>query len=115
MLRAPAKGIDYLLIEPLWKRPKRLALVGLATINMFAAFICVVSFVVSDTPAQALAQRRVVFPATWEAGVWNHGSYYEWYSLAQHPILFIMSLVWFAASIAAMSYAQRWLRSGAPK
>ena len=31
MLRAPAKGIDYLLIEPLWKRPKRLALVALAT------------------------------------------------------------------------------------
>jgi hypothetical protein len=115
MLRAPVKGIDYSLPVPLWRRPRILILFGATALNGVAAFFCTISFLVADTRAQALAERQISLPPTWEVGVWNHGSYYEWYSIAQHPLLFGMSLAWLVASSAAMSYVERRIREGATK
>lgn len=34
-------------------------------------------------------------PADWEAGVMNHGSYYQWFTVSDQPILFMLSVALF--------------------
>jgi hypothetical protein len=41
------------------------------------------------TPAQALQAGEPPLPAGWEAGYWSHGEWVQWYSLEQHPLIFI--------------------------
>ncbi len=37
-------------------------------------------------------------PANWEAGVFSHGSYYQWFTIAEQPILFGFSILLFFAA-----------------
>jgi hypothetical protein len=84
-------------------------LFAMALGNLVAAIFCAASFLVADTPQQAL-KRGIPMPSHWEAGVLNHDHYFEWYSLAQHPFAFGGSVVWMFAALVAVLYLRRELR-----
>ena len=115
MVRAPIRGIDYSPSDSVWRHPYRALLIGVAGLNAFAGFFCVVSFLVAESPAHALAERKITLPINWEAGVWNHGAHYEWYLISEHPAIFAAALVWFAAAIFVFDYLQRDLRDALSK
>jgi hypothetical protein len=60
--------------------------------------ISVMSFFAAITPAQAEYSHQLKMPASWEAGVLDHGSYYQWITIAGHPLLFVASLLGLALS-----------------
>lgn len=71
----------------------------IAVIIMFPAFFATVSFFVAE-PRDQIIKKGYSIPNGWEAGVMNHGEYYEWYSMAEHPYYFMLSIgtliaVWF--------------------
>jgi hypothetical protein len=57
-----------------------------------AGFFCVVSFLSAERPGQINPPPGVVVPAQWPAAVFNHGQYYLWWTVAQRPFLFGVSL-----------------------
>ena len=56
------------------------------------SFFSVVSFSEAQTPSQ-VAEEGHVIPRDWSAGVINHGRYYEWWTIADNPLLFVASVV----------------------
>ena len=67
------------------KRVGLYVLEALCFIPLLAAFFSIVSFMAAKTPAEVVASGGPPLPATWEVGVPNHGSYYEWYAISNHP------------------------------
>jgi hypothetical protein len=86
-------------------------LLVLAVMSTFLGFFWVVNFCVADTPAEALAKRSISLPTGWEAGVMNHGEYFEWYTISAHPFAFAGAVLWLAASGALVTYLQKRLRN----
>ena len=76
----------------LGNRAFRIGVIVTATIVMFPAFFCVVSFLFAVTPAEAAARGDGTMPSDWEAGVLNHGQYYRWYTISGRPAFFAASL-----------------------
>ena len=69
------------------------------------AFFSTVSFINAVTPEQARAN-NLPLPLGWSAGVMNHGSYYQWWTIQERPFLFgfsifclVMSLLFIFGSI----------------
>lgn len=62
-----------------------------AVLVMFPAFFCMVSFMSAATPEQAAIEGESM-PATWSAGVLTGRNYYEWYTIADAPVLFGISI-----------------------
>ncbi|MBL8077643.1 MAG: hypothetical protein JNM55_06760 [Anaerolineales bacterium] len=56
-------------------------------------FALLMNFLRALTPAEAIAQGYPAMPADWEAGVWDHGHFYQWYLPQNHPWLFVVSLI----------------------
>ena len=81
------------------RHPWQAATIVLATIVLFPAFYWVVSFLVAVTPAEAVARGGPGMPSDWEAGVLNHGSYYEWYTISGHPFLFGISVFFLVVAL----------------
>lgn len=81
------------------KNVGRLLLEVFAVILFGCSVLSTICFLMAETPQQAAQKINQGFsycgalmPETWEAGVFNHGSYVKWYSLNKHPFLFIFSL-----------------------
>ncbi len=69
-----------------------------AGLLVFLGFFLTVSFVSAITPHEAALTGDAVMPTHWEAGIMNHGEYYRWYTISNHPILFGISLAVFVGS-----------------
>jgi hypothetical protein len=85
-------------------------LLAVAAYSMLVGGFWVMNFFVADTPAEALAKRGVRLPPGWEAGVMNHGSYFEWYTISGHPFGFTGAVLWLAGSVALLTYLRKRLR-----
>lgn len=59
-----------------------------AFIMIFPLFFVIMSFANAVTPEQAALKDGPLMPSTWEAGVMNHGEYYQWYTISKHPVFF---------------------------
>ncbi len=69
--------------------------------------VTTLSFVVAKTPQEAVLAGGPQMPSSWEVGVLNHGSYYEWYSISQHPFLFVLSVAGLISGFAIIGYIRR--------
>jgi hypothetical protein len=96
--------------ESVRSHPITWVLLVVAVLSTFVGFFCTVNFCVADTPAEALAKRDISLPAGWEAGVMNHGEYFEWYTISAHPFAFAGAVSWLAASAALVIYLRKRLR-----
>lgn len=84
----------------------------LAFILFFVADVSLISFFFAITPEEALEQGLQPIPVGWEAGVPNHGSYYRWFTIAEHPILFGVSLLglivpWFFIIVVGLRHKDK--------
>src|SRR5687768_12678081 len=70
----------------------------------FMSIMAVLSFLAAETPSGAIASGHPPMPSHWEAGVFNHGSYYPWYTISGHPFLFVLSVGSLISSAAALNY-----------
>jgi hypothetical protein len=83
---------------------------ALAIALLGASIIAVLSFLAAKTPEQAISAGHPPMPPTWEAGVLNHGSYYQWYTISAHPFLFALSVGSLIVSAGLVTYITRhWL------
>jgi hypothetical protein len=64
-----------------------------------AAFFVTMSFQGALTNEEAMAKWGKPIPDHWEAGVMNHGEYYEWYTIENHPVLYGVSYAALIGSI----------------
>jgi hypothetical protein len=62
-------------------------------ISYLAGFILLMNFLRALSPIEAAALGYPAMPAHWEAGVWDHGHFHQWYLPQNHPGLFIVSLI----------------------
>ena len=69
----------------------------------FPAFFATVSFYVAESRDQII-KKGYNIPHTWEAGVMNHGDYYEWYLMSEHPYYFMLSIGTFATVLFFLLY-----------
>ena len=77
---------------------------------VFMSIMAVMSLLVAQTPSEAIAAGDPPMPSHWEAGVFNHGSYYQWYTISGHPFLFALSVGSLISSFAAFTYVvKHWL------
>jgi hypothetical protein len=65
----------------------------IALVLFFPGAFCVVSSDAAMAPSEAILKGYKPMPSEWEAGVFNHGEYIQWYLPEKHPILYITS--WF--------------------
>ena len=65
----------------------------IALILFFPGAICVVNFNSAMTPSEVVLKGNKPMPSEWEAGVFNHGEYLQWYLPEKHPLLYVAS--WF--------------------
>ena len=77
----------------------------IAIIILFPAFFASVFFYVAE-PHDQIIKRGYSIPNSWEAGVMNHGEYFEWYSMAEHPYYFILSIGTLIAALLFLLYMQ---------
>jgi hypothetical protein len=82
-------------------------LLAVAVLSTFVGFFWVMNFLVADTPAEALAKWSISLPPNWEAGVMNHGKYFEWYTISAHPFAFVGAVFWLAASASVVVYLHK--------
>lgn len=67
--------------------PWKLGCVALLLLLALPSGFSTINFIIAETPEAAAAKGRSM-PAHWEAGVWNHGRYMQWYRMDSHPWLF---------------------------
>lgn len=77
-------------------------------ILVFATFLSISSFEHAMTPEEAAALGYPLMPSDWEAGVRNHGEYYRWFKIENHPFFYYGSyatlfISWLDLSLAAIS------------
>jgi len=83
------------------KFPLLYILEGLLAPLPVSGFFVSVSFLVAK-PVKSLDLHGKALPTGWEAAVPNHGGYYEWVLVANHPILFAAGLALLLAPGAAL-------------
>jgi len=74
-----------------------------------AAGIVTINFMVAVTPEEARA-KNLPLPSGWTAGVWNHGSYYQWWTIQERPLLFGISVFYLFACVLFFWGRRFWLR-----
>lgn len=82
----------------------------LLCILWFASCQSVISFTVAMTPEQVLEKGYPPLPENWSAGVYNHGSYYRWFSIDDQPILFLLSLFFVLSPFLFVMFVE-WLEA----
>ena len=65
------------------------------------------AFLAAETPAEAARRGIAVMPHECEAAFLNHGGYTCWYTISDHPILFILSIAVIIGGGAIVVWAQR--------
>ncbi|HMU88440.1 MAG TPA: hypothetical protein PKC11_12575 [Agitococcus sp.] len=85
----------------------------LALILFLIGAPCVSSFKNAMTPVEAIHKGYPTMPPNWEAGVFSHGDYYQWYTIQKHPIGYAFSLVilWSGQLLWASKMLQFYLKS----
>lgn len=68
---------------------------------MFSGFFVTTSFMMAKPPA-GLDFHGKSLPAGWEAAVPSHGRFYEWYLMANHPILFVLGILFWLAPLVPL-------------
>jgi hypothetical protein len=81
----------------------------LTLVGWMAAGITTINFMVAVTPEQARA-KNLPLPSGWTAGVWNHGSYYHWWTIQERPFLFGISIFYLFACILFFWGREFWIR-----
>jgi hypothetical protein len=71
------------------------------------SIIATLGFLFAETPEEAAKKGWAYMPQTWEAGVFNHGSYIQWFSLSKHPFLFALSIACIAISGFIINYLDK--------
>jgi hypothetical protein len=66
------------------------------------SFFAVVSFTQAEPSSIVRARHGVDIPSHWTAVVWNHGSYYRWYTIKDHPRLFALSVLGLVAGVVPL-------------
>lgn len=77
---------------------KSIILLLIAIILFLIATLSLLGFFAVVTPEEALNRGYPPMPENWEAGIFSHGSYYKWFTIAEHPILFGFSILLFFAA-----------------
>jgi hypothetical protein len=70
----------------------------IAAVLVLPAFFCTVSFLAVDTAVEA-ARGGKPLPGGWSAGVMSHGTYYRWWTIAERPIFFGLSVAVLATTL----------------
>ena len=93
----------------------RLFIVEIAGVALFAcSLMTTLSFLAAETPQQAALRKVAKMPPECEAGVLNHGSYYCWLTIHEHPFLFALSVVGIVGGGVIVAQVQRrWFPSKA--
>ena len=86
----------------------RTATKWLAVLAIMPSFFSVVFFCNAVTPENSNGS----IPATWSAGVNNHGTYFEWYTISDRPILFAVSVCALVMSVGRIAADPFLPRSG---
>ena len=71
------------------------------------SILSTICFLFAETPEEAVKKGLAYMPLTWEAGVFNHGSYVQWLSLSKHPFLFALSIACIAIGGATIYYLDK--------
>jgi len=82
----------------------------LAFLIAVSGFFSTVSFSVALAPDQAMANFGKPLPLGWTAGVWNHGTYYQWWTIHERLFLFAVSLMCLAGGVLFLWVSIGWLR-----
>jgi hypothetical protein len=96
------------MIDPEQKHPVLSIAQVLAFLIALPAFFSTVSFFNAVTRSQARAN-NFPLPAGWTAGVMNHGSYYQWWTIHERPVLFGVSIFCLVASMLFIWGSLFWL------
>jgi hypothetical protein len=96
------------IIKSLRMRPALSIAQVLAFLIILPAFFSTESFVSAITPEQANAE-NMPLPSGWTAGVINHGSYYQWWTIQQRPFLFGLSLFFLVAGLLFIWVSIFWI------
>jgi hypothetical protein len=83
---------------------RRSVLQIVAVLVLFPAFFCVISFLVAE-PRSELLMRGGDIPASWSAGVMNHGEYYRWWLPSDRPVFFLSSCFALILSLAYLFWS----------
>jgi hypothetical protein len=70
----------------------------IAAVLVLPAFFCTVSFLAADTAVE-VARGGKPLPGGWSAGVMSHGTYYRWWTIAERPIFFGLSVAVLATTL----------------
>jgi hypothetical protein len=73
----------------------------LVVIPLLGSFVAVTSFLAAQ-PVASLDLRGKHLPSGWEAAVLNHGNYLRGYTIANHPIRFVIALLVLVVSVAML-------------
>ena len=71
-----------------------------------AGFFATTSFVAAK-PIASLSLQGKALPIGWEAAVPNHGGYYQWYAMANHPALSAFSVLLLALAVLALHHVRK--------
>jgi hypothetical protein len=61
----------------------------------------------AETPAQALLRGIAKIPAGCEAGFLNHGSYFCWFTVKDHPFVLVLSVATLVVGAVLMVWGYR--------
>ena len=89
--------------NPMRVRRFLLELFGVVLLGL--SILSTISFLAAEAPQDAARKGWANMPATWEAGVYSHGFYYEWYLVKEHPFFFALSIV----GVGVAGYIIHWL------
>jgi hypothetical protein len=86
------------MINTLQKHPVLLAALVISLLITQPAFFSTMSFIQAVTPEQARTDGKPL-PSGWSAGVMNHGSYYQWWTIQENPLVFGISVLCLVTSV----------------
>ena len=64
----------------------------ISIVLFFASSFSIGSFEDAMTPEEAAALDYPLMPSHWEAGVRNHGEYYQWFTIENHQLFYYVSI-----------------------
>ena len=87
----------------------KLLVVLLIFLGYMLAGFSAISFMAAVTPEEARA-KNLPLPSGWTAGVWNHGAYYQWWTIQERPLLFGISVFYLLTCILFFWGQDYWVR-----
>ena len=88
------------------KFPLLYVIEGILLPLMICGFFVTASFYAAR-PLASLDLHGKALPANWEAAVPNHGGYYGWYLLTNHPVLFTLGLLLWLVPLVTLNLVRK--------